>query len=227
MKNYLDLKTIALIGRTLKEYQAFFNLDLDKINQEDTILDIGAGVSSFTYKMRQLGYKTFACDPIYQWDYKILAEKCEQDLAMILEKMPAIEDNYNWDFYQDIKGLEYYRKQAYQDFLQDYQNNSQYYIKGNLPKLAFKDKSIAITLVSHLLFLYDQQLDYDFHKQSILELLRITQKTIVIYPIINLKAQPSIFIDKILQDLPSIQFFKKTIDFAFLKGANQVLYIYS
>jgi len=55
----------------------------------------------------------------------------------------------------------------------------------------FKDKQFTIALISHFLFMYDGYLDYEFHKETIKEIIRITSKEIRIFPIVNLKGERS------------------------------------
>ena len=75
--------------------------------------------------------------------------------------------------------------------------------------------------------MYDDRLDYDFHKQSILELSRITTREIQIYPLTNLKAQKSLLADQLMQDrdLSGLEIAVESTDFEFLKNSNERLII--
>ena len=65
---------------------------------------------------------------------------------------------------------------------------------GELPSLPFPDGSFDLTLVSYFLFAYQERLTYEFHRDSILELMRVTRSEACIYPTITFEAQPSQYI---------------------------------
>lgn len=71
------------------------------------------------------------------------------------------------------------------------------------------------------MLLYDNILNYQFHKETIDELLRISEE-IRIFPILNLRGEKSIFLDKILKEYKAR--IEKT-DYEFMKGGNKVLII--
>jgi hypothetical protein len=66
------------------------------------------------------------------------------------------------------------RKLASSRFLLDYQAHPERYVSGTLPRLPFADDSFDLTLVSYFLFAYQDQLSYEFHRDSILEIMRVT-----------------------------------------------------
>jgi len=72
-------------------------------------------------------------------------------------------------------------------------------------------------------------LDYEFHKQTIKEIIRITSKEIRIFPIVNLKGERSQFVDKLMKDKEfannKIKIMK--VDYEFVKGGNEMLVIKS
>jgi hypothetical protein len=47
-------------------------------------------------------------------------------------------------------------------------------VAGELPRLPFADGEFDLTLVSYLLFGYQDRFDYEFHRESILEIMRVT-----------------------------------------------------
>jgi hypothetical protein len=48
--------------------------------------------------------------------------------------------------------------------------------------------------VSYLLFAYPERFDYEFHRDSILEIMRVTRGEARIYPTVTFEAQPSEYI---------------------------------
>ena len=225
MKDGLELDKVVLVGRTFKEYAHFFDFDSLSLSHIK-ILDIGSGVSSFCSEARQQNIEVFACDPIYHIDAHVLKQKCQSDLQAVIEQFPQILHKYSWQFYKDTSHLAEYRIQAYQHFISHYQTHPQFYIASSLPHLPFSTNSFDMIFVSHLLFLYEHLFDYDFHRQCLLELTRIAQY-IRIYPLTNLKAQKSKYIEKLMQDdeLKHLTFRIRPVQFEFFKSANQMLEI--
>ena len=117
------------------------------------------------------------------------------------------------------------RKRASTIFLQDYKIHPQHYVTGKLPRLSFADGEFDLTLVSYFLFAYQNQLDYEFHRESILEIMRVTRGEARIYPTVTFEAQPSEFIARLRSD-PALQTFvfaEIKTDFEFLVNSNSFL----
>jgi hypothetical protein len=79
-----------------------------------------------------------------------------------------------------------------------------------------------LTLVSYLLFAYQDRFDYEFHRDSILETMRVTRGEARIYPTVTFEAQPSEYIPMLRAD-PALQSFAYTetkTDFEFLVNCN-------
>lgn len=62
-----DVQEVMLVGRSLDpEYRLMFNFDVTSVRRDLRILDIAAGVSSFTFELRDCGFRNaFAVDPVY------------------------------------------------------------------------------------------------------------------------------------------------------------------
>ena len=226
MELKLDLKDIVLVGRTLDEYYKMFNIG--NINKNEKILDVASGVSSFCAEARALGYDVIASDRIYNLSSEEIEEKCAKDLEITMEKLPAIKDLYKWEFFEDIEHLKKHRTRAYKRFVSDFkQNGMSRYVNTEYPRNDFKNKQFSIALISHFLFMYDEHLDYEFHKQTIKEIIRITSKEIRIFPIVNLTGKRSMFVDRLLGDksFSNHEFEIVKIDYEFVKGGNEMLVI--
>jgi hypothetical protein len=61
--------------------------------------------------------------------------------------------------------------------------------------------------VSYLLFAYQDRFNYEFHRDSILEIMRVTRGAARIYPTVTLEAQPSECIPMLRSD-PALQAFE-------------------
>jgi hypothetical protein len=223
MKDRMELDDVVLIGRTFEEYRAIFQLQ-DGDLQTNRILDISAGISSFCAEATNSGYDVTAADPIYTLPVQAIAEKSEADLKIVLNQLPDVRHIYNWTFYRDPDHLMRFRTAARDRFLKDYARNPNRYIAAALPDTGFSDGSFDLVLVSHFLFLYDDMFDYEFHKRSLLELVRIARREIRIYPLANMRAAKSIFVERLMNDPDfSCRFKLERSNFEFIKNSNELL----
>ena len=117
------------------------------------------------------------------------------------------------------------RKRASTIFLSDYKIHPERYVAGELPRLSFADGEFDLTLVSYFLFAYQDRLDYEFHRESILEIMRVTRGEARIYPTVTFEAQRSEFIPMLRADpaLESFAFAEIKTDFEFLVNSNSFL----
>jgi len=85
-------------------------------------------------------------------------------------------------------------------FFSDYEVHPEHYIAGQLPTLPFADHEFDVTLVSYFLFRYQNRVGYKFHRESILEIMRVTRDEARLYPTVTFEAQPSEYIPMLLAD---------------------------
>jgi hypothetical protein len=224
-KQGLDLNRVVLLGRTLDEYCRAFGLDLESWRGK-SILDVAAGVSSFTAETRALGYNTTAFDRIYSASAQEIRPRCERDLEEIAREIGK-KPVYKWGFYKSPVEMRAYRERASQRFLQDFTAHPRYYVAGELPRTPFTSSQFDLTLVSYLIFVYEEQLSYEFHKETIRELLRVTAGEIRIYPIVTFEAQPSAYLPRIREEteFANCNFEIVATDFEFLRDSNCYLKI--
>jgi ubiquinone/menaquinone biosynthesis C-methylase UbiE len=110
-------------------------------------------------------------------------------------------------------------------FLSDYETHPERYVAGELPRLPFADREFDLTLVSYFLFAYQDRLDYEFHRESILQIMRVTRDEARIYPTVTFEAQPSEYVPMLCSD-PALRRFAFTeikTDFEFLVNSNSYL----
>ncbi len=227
MDKKLELKDIVLIGRTFDEYYRMF--ELSNINLKDEkILDAASGVSSFCFEANSKGYNVTASDKIYSFSAEEIEEKCAEDLKMVVEKLPSVADLYKWEFFKNIDTLKKNREMAYKLFIEDFKKmNGNRYIAVEYPTTQFANQEFTISLISHFLFMYDEHLDYEFHKKTISEIIRITSKEIRIFPIVNLKGKRSLFVEKLMGDIEfkDYKMVIKKVDYEFMRNGNEMLKI--
>jgi SAM-dependent methyltransferase len=226
MKDRIELKDVVLLGRTFTEYCSYLQLEHHDL-AAGRVLDMGAGIGSFCAEAAVRGYDVTAADPIYDLAQETIAEKSKADLEEVMRQLPEVSHKYNWAFYRDPGELRRYRDGARRIFLGDYSLGHKRYVRAVLPKTPFADKEFSLVLVSHFLFLYDDLFDYDFHKASVMELARIAQREIRIYPLINMRAIRSSYVEQLMHDpvCSALTFERLKSNFEFFKNADQLLII--
>jgi hypothetical protein len=227
MKQGLVLDKVVLLGRTLEEYRRYFALDLDALRGR-AVLDVASGVSSFRVEAQRAGLQVTAFDAIYALPADEIQRRCEADLDHVVEALRDLK-TYRWDFYQSPAHLRTFRERAYRAFLADYRAVAgKSYVPGRLPRLPFPDVAFNLTLVSYLLFVYEDQLDYEFHKRSLLEIMRVTRDEALVYPIVTFEARRSSYLDRLRADreLNHLGFEEVRTDFEFLRNSNNYLRVF-
>lgn len=136
-------------------------------------------------------------------------------------------DNYVWTHIKDLDELEHIRMSAMKKFLSDYKQGKKEgrYVFHELPaRLPYEPGSFDVGLSSHFLLMYTS-LGYDFHIQSITEMLRVC-KEVRIFPIVDLDANKT----DLIKDV--IDYFQRdydativTTEYEFQKGDNKLLII--
>ncbi len=226
MDRQLNLKNIVLIGRTFEEYYNMF--ELDNLPEGEHILDVASGVSSFCAEASAKGYNVTASDRIYTFRPLEIERKCRRDLETVIKQLPDLVDLYLWTFFKDVAALKNHREKAYKLCIEDFKNyGTKRYIPAEYPSTDFKENKFTVSLISHFLFLYEDLMNYDFHRKVIRELLRITSKEIRIFPIVNLKGKKSKYIDCLMhdKDFDRLQISIKKVGYEFMKNGNEMMLI--
>lgn len=226
MKQGLVLDKVVLLGRTFDEYARYFALEPDTLVGRK-ILDVASGVSSFSAEARERGLEVTAFDLIYDWPAEEILRHCEPDLDRVIRDIEGLK-TYKWDFYKNAENLRQLRRRSYRTFLDDYaQHRGTRYVAGRLPRLPFADGQFDLTLASYLLFAYEDQLDYDFHQRSVLDLMRVTRGEARLYPTVTFEARRCVYLDRLKADpaLCHLRFEEVRTDFEFLVSSNWFLRI--
>lgn len=219
---------IWFLGRSYQEYMSMFKLTPEFLENK-TILDCAAGASSFTPVMGNKGYNIIAIDPFYGMDHQTVKEKTIDDFYTLIKAHSGMDHKVDWGFFRNSKNMIEERIHAYMEFIDDYEKfRGLRYVKGKLPELPFKDNQFSLTTCSHLLFLYDDRLDYQFHLDSVREMLRVTSGEIRIYPLVRLRGEGerSSFGEILKDDIHDegkVEIVK--VDYRFRKGGNEMMKI--
>ena len=218
---------IWFLGRGFEEYLLMFNLNLPDL-AHCRILDCNAGASSFTAQMNHKGYDVIAADVLYGQSAEKMENVSENDFLTLMNAHKDLKNKSNWGFFENHDQMVEYRMKTYQKFFEHYKTGKDtFYIESKLPELPFPDNSFHLVLSSHLLFLYDDRLDYNFHLQSVKEMIRVCSQEVRIYPLVRLRSQKnSEFVDQLIQDIsPDYHTEIQKVDYHFREGADEMLRI--
>ncbi|WP_214481734.1 SAM-dependent methyltransferase [Bacillus sp. SM2101] len=222
----LDLERIIFIGRTFKEYMDMFSFSEDDLSTKK-ILDCPAGACSFAAIGEKVGLNITACDIVYDYSVEALKGKGLRDIAHAMKHMEQAKSNYIWNYFGNLDGLRKHRESALYDCTTHMKQSSDRYISATLPTLPFANEQFDITLSAHFLFMYADRLDYDFHIETIDELLRVTKDEVRIFPLLDLEGTRYEHIDRIINSLTA-QGYKVdelSSNYEFQKNANSMLKI--
>jgi ubiquinone/menaquinone biosynthesis C-methylase UbiE len=111
-------------------------------------------------------------------------------------------------------------------FLDSYEQGciNKKYIPASLPDLPFKDNEFDISLSSHFLFLYTDNLSYNFHVDTITEMLRVSREA-RIFPLLDVNAKKSPYVERIMSDFKEMEIVIKQVNYEFQIGGNELLVI--
>lgn len=191
----LDISITTLSGRTFEEYKDMFRLT-DFIGKGQRILDVASGVSTFCADAAKNGIDAAACDPLYGYTAQDIESAALYKLDAPLGNLCSGDERL-----ADANTLKEKRKAALRTFLKDYDASPSRYYGRAFPDSGFDSGEFTAALSSHFLFTYDGIYDYDFHKRTILEMLRITSKEVRICPLVNLSGERSPFVHRIVNEI--------------------------
>ena len=214
-------------GRSLQEYTRMFNLSDEELNLR--ILGVGDGPASFNSEMNALGHTVLSIDPIYSFSKAQIEGRIEENYEVLISQVKQNSDNFIWDFFSDPAHCGRFRLETMRKFLEDFEVGKVQgrYLPESLPTLNFTDCQFDLALCSHLLFLYSIQLSFDFHRDSIQELCRVSQE-VRIFPLLTLNCEKSPYVALIQSHFSEAGF---TVDicrvpYEFQKGGNEMMRIH-
>jgi ubiquinone/menaquinone biosynthesis C-methylase UbiE len=224
----LDLPEIAFFGRSLAEYQLFMDIRVREL-VDRRVLDCAAGPSSFAAEAACAGIDVTAVDPLYARTEAALRMTIHESFSRMFAQMRAKPGLLTYKSFPSIDAAERDRRAAAARFLADYYTGRAIgrYIAGGLPSLPFGTASFDLTLCGHLLFIYEQILDFEAHLAACLELCRVTKPggEVRIHPLVNLQGETSGLLAPLREALVchGISSELVNLDYAFFKGATRTL----
>jgi hypothetical protein len=198
---------VAMTCRSFTEYEKMFVLEKEDLEQ-GVILDIAAGASSFTATVKSKGIKAHAVDPLYQKSITEMAEHGRNEIAISTEKLAKLTESMDWSYYGNIERHRENRLSSLDVFMEDYAkaDAKETYYPSALPELPFDNNTFSLVVCSHFLFLYQEQFDYTFHLNALMEMYRVCQVggQIRIYPVYDLKGKPYAFLEQLINHMKEL-----------------------
>lgn len=192
---------VAMTCRSYDEYIRMFDLKEADLTS-GMVLDVAAGGSSFTAEAALRGCSAIAVDPRYGSGVQEWIREAAQEIETSTAKLAKIADSFDWSYYGSLEKHREGREASLQKFAADVSESAYIdrYTDGRLPNIPLNDNQFSLVLCSHFMFLYAEQFGYEFHVQSILELMRVCRPggQIRIYPLIALNWEPYPELDQLL-----------------------------
>ena len=220
-----QLSSVVPWGRNMAEYRLMFQLTEQDMSKR--IAGFGDGPASFNFEMTEQGYSVTSFDPVYQFSKDALQRRIDEVRITVMKQMEENKDNYVWTQIKSLEELKHTRLSAMNLFLSDFEKGKREhrYICHELPnRLPFADGAFDLGLSSHFLLMYTM-LGYDFHIQSITEMLRVC-KEVRIFPVVDLDARETDLIADVIAYLKQRYWVEiRKTRYEFQKGDNKVLII--
>jgi hypothetical protein len=221
-----NLKEVIPWGRSFEEYRRMFALS-DK-DLAGRILGCGDGPASFNAEATAKGHSIVSFDPIYALTRGQIELRVRDCYDRVIAQTRNNLDEFVWSYFRDPDHLGRCRLAAMARFLADFDQGKAAgrYVTAALPDVPFEDAQFDLALVSHLLLLYSEQLNLEFHQAAVAELLRVARE-IRIFPLLTLDRKPSPHIEPICRELFGRGHRAEItlVPYEFQRGGNQMLRI--
>jgi len=222
----MKLTDIVPWGRTLLEYKEMFNLTENDLKSK--IVGCGDGPASFNAELTSCGGSIISVDPTYRLTKEQFTRRIDEVAEVVMARVRQHVDAFVWKNIANPDELYKMRMSAMKQFLEDYDVGKKEgrYIEASLPHLPFKEQEFELALSSHFLFLYNEHLDEQFHKEAIAEMLRIA-KEVRIFPLVTLTGEVSSYLEPIMDYFNSRGYECRVVKmgYEFQKGGDEMLEI--
>jgi SAM-dependent methyltransferase len=217
--------TVVLVtSRSAAEYRAMFDLAPEDL-ATGSVLDCCAGGSSFA---AETDGRILAIDPAYALGRDALAVRVRAALHEGDRIIDQHADRFEWGWYGSPSRRAELRSTAAERFLADLQVRPERYVAGALPDLPLLSDSFDLVLCSHLLFTWSDQLDEDWHRRALAELVRVARHEVRIFPVVvQGTGDPVGFLDGLRAGLHTMGHHShlRDVPYRFQRGADQMLLV--
>lgn len=231
---------VLFFGRNLDEYVKMFDLDLEALHGRE-ILDCPGGPSPFAFSAQKYGFRVTACDPMYGGS----ADELEALTLRQIEDVDRVQSQvvHLFDEPQGVAERKALRLVSLKEFINDFRRlekeggKEERYREGSLPRLPFANRQFDHTLSGNFLFLYagedsggmltDSRFDFNFHLNSILELVRVSKNDARIYPLNGPNGSYHPYLQPILEALEERGLVANMVPVPYrdVKGAHHMLQV--
>lgn len=222
----MRLKKVAPLGRSLDEYRRMFALSENDLDR--SIMGVGDGTASFNAEMHALGNRVVSIDPLFAFGAGDIEKQFYAVVDDIIDQVKATPDDWEWSYHRSPEQLKEHRMMVLRRFLADYGRGTAEgrYVAGELPRLTMRDGQFELALCSHFLFLYSDHFTYDFHRDAILDMLRVAHE-VRIFPLLTLMLKSSPYVKPLMKELTSHGFHLSVerVNYELQKGGNEMLRI--
>lgn len=211
-------------GRSFDEYIRMFSLTPHDLRRK--ILGCGDGPASFNAELTERGGNITSVDPVYRFSAGQIRQRINETYDEVIGQTRKNQDKFIWQEVGSVEELGRVRMSAMEKFLEDFPEGlvQKRYVPGELPLLPFGDNEFDLALCSHLLFLYTDNLSLEFHLRSLEELCRVSNE-VRIFPLLDVNANRSIYVDRVIEFLRTEKrdVNEVKVAYEFQKGGNMML----
>jgi hypothetical protein len=222
----MQLEKVVPFGRSLDEYQRMFNLSPASLNQ--SILGAGDGPASFNAEMAALGKSVVSVDPLYVFRAEEIEKQFYSVVDNIIAQIQMTPGDWVWSYHQSPEHLKENRIKTLKTFIRDYEQGKAAgrYLVGELPRFDFQEDQFELALCSHFLFLYSDHFTYEFHRASILEMLRVAPE-VRLFPLLTLDLKKSPYVEPLIAEFQSAGYSVSVekVGYELQRGGNEMLRI--
>jgi hypothetical protein len=219
-----ELDHVVPWGRCFDEYARMFALTDAELTGR--ILGCGDGPASFNAEATGRGIMVVSCDPIYAFPASEIERRVRETSEIILGETRRNQADFLWSYFRSVEELGEVRLRAMRRFIDDFPRGTceGRYRVAALPRLPFADHEFDLALSSHFLFLYSEQLSFEFHVAAIVEMCRVAGEA-RIFPLLQLGGTRSPHVDGVVDTLTHLGLRVDSIEvpYEFQRGGNRML----
>jgi len=211
-------------GRNFDEYCRMFDLTASDLTK--SILGCGDGPASFNSVCNAKGGNVVSLDPLYALSEDQISKRIQATFDNVISQTRENQERFRWNQIGTVENLGRIRMDAMRQFLDSYEQGKKdgRYVNAALPVIPFPDNYFDISLSSHFLFLYSDNLDYKFHYNAIVEMLRVSSQ-VRIFPLLDVNACKSKYVERMINDLHQYDFEIRKVNYEFQVGGNELMII--
>ena len=192
------------------------------------VVDCCAGASSFVAELAARGGRGLAIDPVYALGLDAARRAASASLTAGSAIVGDHADRFVWHWYGTPEHRDRMRASAAARFIEDITRRPSAYLAAALPNLPLADGAADLALCSHLLFTWADQLDVEWHRAALAELIRVGRREVRVFPlVVQGTGEPVPFLGSLLDQLRAEghDVVVRDVPYEFQRGAHAMLVI--